>query len=349
MDAKDIVNSLNENDIFSILEDLDAEPIMTTNAIISKTICHEDGDSHKLYYYPNNRVWVCYTHHCKIGNIFNLIMRVRNCDFREAYHYVCEKFNIKKEGVYADILDMSFFSKFDKKFDKPTLKKIDGSILKNYYNLVYEGWLDEHISIETMIKYNILFSIPNYRIIIPHYDLEGNLIGIRRRNLKEGEVLKGKYMPEFINGIQYNHPLGSNLYGYCSSKKKIIDSRVMVLFEGEKSVLQLDGYNCGLGGVALCGSSLTDIQLTLLLDIVISNNIDEVVIGLDKEYQKVGDKLEEFYKEKIRIGFVDKLLPYVNVSVIWDEDGLLDMKDSPTDKGEDVWNTLFERRVKILD
>jgi hypothetical protein len=35
------------------------------------------------------------------------------------------------------------------------------------------------------------------------------------------------------------------------------------------------------------------------------------------------------------------------VSVLWDEYDLLDLKDSPFDKGKNIYETLFRKRVKM--
>lgn len=350
MDAEQIVQTLNENDIFDILLDLNANPVMTNNAIICRTICHHDeGGSNKLYYYYNTRAWVCYTHHCKIGNIFNLIMMAKDCKFIEAYNYICEKFGISRSNNHEERLDMAFFDKFKIYQEEPTiLTPINKDILQVYHKYAYQGWLDEFISFKAMDKFDILFNVGYNRIIIPHYDLQGNLVGIRRRNLNESDIAFGKYSPEIYNKKQYAHPLGSNLYGYTANKEIINKSKKIIIFESEKAVMQLYSYNCELGGIALCGSSLTDIQFKLLLDVIIQNDIEEVVIALDKEWIELGDKLELFYQEKIRKMFIDKLLLYTNVSVIWDICNLLEYKDAPTDKGKDVWWELYTNRIKMI-
>ena len=74
-------------------------------------------------------------------------------------------------------------------------------------------------------------------IVIPHYDINGNLIGIRERTLiKENEVY-GKYRPAIIGGKMYNHPLGFSLYNLNNSKKAISQFQKAIVFEGEKSTL----------------------------------------------------------------------------------------------------------------
>ena len=57
-----------------------------------------------------------------------------------------------------------------------------------------------------MDKYNILYSISQEKIVIPHYDINNNLIGIRGRALNEWEIENvGKYMPIKIENKWYAH------------------------------------------------------------------------------------------------------------------------------------------------
>lgn len=346
MDAKEIIARLNEVDVYEVLLDLEANPLMTNNAIICRTICH-GGDSQKLYYYFDRKVFKCFTHGCKIGNIFNLLMMVRDWDFITSYNYICRKFNFSRDIQLEERLDFSFFEKFEAMDNKQEYTPLDQRILRGFYPFYHEDWLEEYITMDTMRKFNILFNVKDYRIVIPHYNAKGELIGIRRRNLTDTDLLRGKYMPEVINGLSYTHSLGGNLYGLNGTLQPIIESKTIILFEAEKSVLQLDSYNLGLGGVALCGSSLTDGQFDILIDLISEYDIKEIIIALDKEFIEVGDKLEEFYQRKIRLNIIDKLLPYVDVSVIWDTNNLLDYKDSPTDKGSEIFEKLLKERIRI--
>lgn len=351
MTYKEVIETLNDNDIFDILVDLDADPIMEVNCIKCRTVCHHGANSgsHKLYYYFNNKSWICYTEHCKIGNIFNLIMRVKDCEFGEAYRYVCDKFNLKTNGEVEETLDLKIFDKYKKKDEKYEYKEVDKRALNVYYPFYHQSWLDDNITIEAMKKHNILFNIKDNRIIIPHYNMNGKLIGIRRRNLKQEEIDKGKYCPEVWNGKVYSHSLGNNIYGLENKTEEDYSKRILILFEAEKSVMQLEGYKLGLVGGALCGSNLTKGQYNIIIKLINKYDIREVVIGLDKEYLEDGDDLSVFYQEKIKVNMIDKLVPYVDVSVLWDNNNLLDYKDSPTDKGKEIFIEMMKNRVQFFN
>lgn len=352
MDREHLVNLLTPDDIFMLLEHLGAEPTkeLNTDNIIALTICHDtDTPKKKLYYYEKNKNFYCYTHCHSIGNVVDLTMRVLNVEFGRAFSYLLKFFGIKEGYEKSDIekLDSSYYRNVEEK--RVSYDIVDDRVLKCFKDSMYhEDWLNEGISPKSMSKYNILWDVAHCFTIIPHYNKEGELIGIRRRAYLANDIEHGKYTPLYKNNVLYNHSLGGNLYGLNHALKHIQDYRVLVIFEGEKSVMQLDTFMEGEGvGVAVCGSNLTSNQINIIIDLILSGYIDEVVIGLDKEYEKCNTKQEQFYAQKIRQTFCEPLLPYCRVSVLWDRDNLLGYKDSPTDKGKEVYNHLFKNRIKI--
>ena len=68
----------------------------------------------------------------------------------------------------------------------------------------------------------------------------------------------------------------------------------------------------------------------------------EIIICLDKEELPKEDKY--FYK---LLNLCKKYSKYCNFSFIYDRENLLDLKDSPTDKGEEVFKKLLEKRVVV--
>ena len=191
-----------------------------------------------------------------------------------------------------------------------------------------------------MDKFNILYSISQNKIIIPHYDINNNLIGIRGRALNKWEIENiGKYMPVKIENTWYKHPLSLNLYGLNINKDNIRKNGYVFLFEAEKSVLQFENFQQDNCAVAVCGSNFNKFQLNLLIK---ECHPKEIIICFDKEENKGEDK----YFMKLW-NICQKYKNYCNFSFIYDRENLLDMKDSPSDKGELIFNQLKEKRVKV--
>lgn len=344
--ANDVKEMLSENDLISLLEDLGAEPQIRGNNIVSKTICH-GGHKHKLVYYSDSKAFKCFTDSCGLMDIFELVGKVLNLDFFNSFKYVCMKFGISYQGEVQDNdrIDTLFFKKFKKQKKTISLNKLPKNILNTYYDLYHRTWINDGISINSMKKFDIKFSIMDNQIIIPHFDIDGNLIGVRARNLNENLIEDGKkYMPVYYKNKVLKHPTGAALYGLNLTKKYVEKYKTIILFESEKSVLQLDTMFPDMSiGASISGSSLTTHQLEILKGL----DIDEVVIALDKEFEEIGSDEERFYKDKINRVFLDKLMPYFRCSVIWDFDNLLKFKDSPTDKGKETFEKLFERRIIV--
>ena len=195
-----------------------------------------------------------------------------------------------------------------------------------------------------MDKFNIRYSVSRNQIIIPHYDINGNLIGIRGRTLNEEEAEEfGKYRPIEIEGVEYAHPLSLNLYGIYENKEAIKRIKRVVLFEGEKSVLK--GYNYyGNNNISLavCGSHINKRQIDLLIK---NFDINEIIVAFDKEYETQREYVNYLvrYSEACK-----KYKNYCNFSIVMDKNNLLDLKDSPIDKGKEVFEQLIRERVEVM-
>ena len=139
-----------------------------------------------------------------------------------------------------------------------------------------------------MKKYNILYYDYQNKIIIPHYDIDNRLIGIRARTLNEDDALKyGKYGPVKVQDTIYRHALSLNLYGINENQKDIQDLSTAIIFEGEKSVLKYnDLYDYNIS-VASCGSSLNFKQLQILIKQL---SVRNVILAYDKEFEAFKSK-----------------------------------------------------------
>lgn len=347
MDAQSLKEQLSPNDIITLLNELGAEPYEQNGQIIARTVCHH-GDSHKLYYYSDTQMFHCYTN-CGSFDIFELIQKESGREFSESFSYIRDYFgyeNSLTDYNYNDIIDLTFFNKFNKVIHYEPLKTLSEKVLNRYNDNYHISWIKEGIMPSTMRKFDIKMSITDQQIVIPHRDENGNLVGVRARNLNKEVVDKGmKYAPVKQGNTFLNHPTGATLYGLYENKENIESVKKIVLFESEKSVLQLDSFYHGYGiGVCMSGSSFSDRQLDLIKNL----DIDEVVIAVDKEFEKIGDDLERYYAQKIEKTIANKIKPYKNVSVVWDKKGLINMKDSPTDNGKDVWIELFRNRISLI-
>lgn len=194
---QDIKEMLTEEDIVNLLEHLDASPRYSGKSIQAYNICH-GGQNPKLVYYNNSKLFHCYTQCATNYDVFSLIERVMNCSFKDAVEYVCSFFDInrnderKRNELASSVVIPS------ESIEEVELPNLPKNILGAYHKLYPQMWVDEGISVRTMEEFNIHYAVTDNQIIIPHYDIDGNLVGIRARNLNEELVAKGlKYIPAY--------------------------------------------------------------------------------------------------------------------------------------------------------
>ena len=349
-------------DVYSLVSYLggNPRPILDNNSFISQTICHNGPNkgSYKLYYYQNTHGFYCYSD-CGYLDIYQLVQKVKKVETGEewglgkAVFFVASFFNLTTEiedfsEEWKSLQDWKILSKYEaNKQEKKSkniveLKKYDDNFLKFYPLPHIRPWEKEGITYDSMVHHNIKYNPVSGGIIIPHYDIDNNLVGVRERTLVTENEIYGKYRPAVINGKMYNHPLGFTLYNINNSKDNIKYAKKVIIFESEKSTLKYESYfgkECDIS-VAVCGSSLTFYQFKELYDL----GIDELIIAFDREGEKDNktNYVKKFYE------FDKKYSPYTKVSFIFDKDGeYLDYKDSPVDKGKDIFIELFNQRIFI--
>lgn len=358
LDKDKIKNSLTIDNIQDLVAELGGEPQDRGSYLICKTICH-DGDSHKLYYYDNTKLFRCYTSCLDTFDIFDLVLKVKKLKGEEwtlynAIVYIMNYFSLDFtndfSNKYKDLPDWQIMSKWGKSqiTNKTTqiidLKIFDERILKNLPTPRLLNWEREGITKEICDKRNIKYDPLNIGIVIPHYNIDNQLIGIRERTLVKENEIYGKYKPAILNGKMYNHPLGYNLYNLNNSKNNISKIKKAIIFESEKSCLKMASYFGTSGDIstACCGSNLISYQVKLLLSL----GVQEIIIGFDRQYKEIGDKEWKQWTKKLQ-KIHDKYGKYIQISYLFDKEHLLDYKDSPIDKDKDTFLYLFSNRVLI--
>lgn len=359
-DKDSIKNNLDLSQITELLIDLDAEPQPAFGDILHcRTICH-GGNTHKLYYYDNTKLFKCYTDCSETFDIFELVRKIKSREENQdwplprAVQFVADFFGFSGNEVELDvdrIEDWDVLDRYDSIKDIDKEKKIieyktyDGRFLKNLPRPAIQSWLQEGITQTAMDTFEICYEPRNQCIVIPHRDIDGQLIGVRQRTLiKEVANKYGKYRPLKLGKTLYNHALSFNLYGLYQNQDNIRRAKRAFVFEGEKSVLQMESYvgrenNCA---VACCGSSFIQYQAWLLINL----GVEEIIICLDKQFKEIGDdewkKLVRNYKNIHK-----KYGNFIRITYVFDEGSVLPYKASPTDCGFEVFQQLFKQRVNL--
>ena len=377
---KEITEKITEEQILEALKQLGATPMkVKPKEIWFRTICH-GGDSSKLCYFREGKDFFCYTN-CGKMSLFQLIMHINNCSFKESVLYWASivKLNMR-QGIQSNkfglanketlaLADKQNYRKAKREkreaqkqggLELVPIKPLETKIMDFFEEVYYQGWIDEGITIPTMEKYNIKWYEQAKHIIIPHVNIQNELVGIRRRTLVDYEIERsGKYMPETIENITYVHSLGLNLYGLYQNQEAIKKYKQVIIVEAEKSVLLADSY---FGEesivVATCGFNISNWQRDILIKHL---GVKSVILSFDNdvdlrkfegsEAQKslvTEEEIKDYNRYCDRITKLgQKFSGFAQVFVTWDREGLLGLKDSPLDRGKETFQKLLRSKEKI--
>ena len=355
---QDIIDSLTLEDVYNFLESLGVTEIQVNEDkgyIVCPTICHNpinEASSMKLYWYHDNKIFRCYTECNEAMSIFTLYQKYMALNYypvslEDAVDYV--KRSLKHLIVMKPREKRKQFDANRYKFTAriPQLESYNEHILDCFVHGYRREWLNDGILPRAMDKFGILYSIENDSVIIPQRDIKGRLIGVRERVFQDWQMEYGKYHPIKKGGITYSYSESFTLYGIYEHKKAIQKRRAAILVEAEKSVLLDDGfYGDNAIAVALCTSHTNKYHISLLTDIL---GVNEIVLALDKEYiDGQGWRDPKAYKYRAALEKIcNDYKGHATFSYIWDYENLLNEKDSPYDKGKEVFEYLYKHRVKV--
>lgn len=273
----------------------------------------------------------------KQGDIFTLVMMIKNISFGKANRYIHELLGLKysysktdRKGESNDPLAIFKKVKRRKHIIDTDVPVYDDSCMKEYVNLPYIGWIREGVMPFACKKFNIGYSYDRKRIVIPERKWDGDdneYIGISGRTTVENYEMFD--IPKFYK-LSDTYPKGNNVYGLNENYGTIQEAGYVVVLEAQKSVLKRYSRKDG-AAVAIGNCELTEEQVRIL----ISLNV-EIVIALDE-----GIDINHIRQE------CDKFYPIRKVSYIFDRWGLIEngSKDSPADKQNKIYNFLLKHRT----
>lgn len=359
-DKDELKSKLELEQIYDLLEAWGGEPEYVSSGLISQTICHNipGQGSRKLYYYSNTQLFKCFTGCLESSfDIFELCIKVKhNQESKEwqlydAMDYIASYFGF--DGLAAtspedrQLEDWEVFKRHARQpLTSPPqikLKEYNPIILTRFSYPRIERWEKEGITAEVSRKNLIGYYPGGEQITIPHFDIEGRLIGIRGRTLAADQAERyGKYRPLTVNKLTYNHPLSMNLYNLNNSKENIAKAKAAIVFESEKSCLQMASFfgQDGDISVACCGSSISSYHIELLRSL----GVNELIVAFDRQFIEISD--DEFKRLKAKlIHLRQRYGSIMRVTAIFDKRMITPYKASPTDCGKQVFEKLLNERI----
>lgn len=257
-----------------------------------------------------------YYYDCSTTEAVKKLKEFAGCDDEVSYRrekleatQMCMRFKPQKKAQKeskATVLPDNVMQKFEKRQDK------------------LDVWRREGISDASLDKFQIFYDSFSDRLVYPIRNLSGKIVNIGGRTLdplwKDKKLRKYTYF--------YSWGTMDTIYGLAENLEAIKKRREIILFEGAKSVMLANSWGIENTG-AILTSHLNPHQMKILAKLGV-----RAVFALDKDVDVSKD-------HNIR-----KLTQYIHVETIADRNNLLDEKDAPVDKGKEVFETLYEQRIK---
>ena len=282
---------------------------------------------------PNKGMYYCFG--CrKGGDVIDFCREYLDMTYEQSIKYLGSEAGIstEKTKISPTVRYLKKSTKKKKKKQVPEKHMIlDKSILSDFEKRKITKWIEEGIPQSIMDYYRVMYDKESNRIVYPVFDNDGNLINVKGRTLFDD--YKKFNIPKYMN----YYPVGDLDYfqAFCFKKEILAKSKEVIIFESLKSVMKLDSFGI-LNSISSETSELNIFQVKTLIHMHC-----DVVIAFDSDVSL--NKIKE--KDNIKL-----LCSFTNVYVVYDRDGLLggkDGKNSPVDKGKEIWDELYKKRIKI--
>jgi DNA primase len=301
------------------------------------TCANYNGDNTKAicqYFDTEYLNCINYTRNIRYNNsdsttsIIDLVCYNKQLNLFQCAKYLCDilgldYYDMENEEDIPEslkILQMLYDMKSGEYIDENyKLRPISEKILSYYKPYVNDMFKNDNISYDIQKYFEIGYDDETNHITIPIRDELCNLVGVKGRIFEYGEV-ENKYI--YLEKCARS----KILFGLDKSMKNIKETGLCYVGESEKFVMQLYNmkyYNC----VSTGGKKLSKIQKNKLMSLGV-----DLVFCFDKD---VGAE---------EIKNLAKNFEGANIYMLFDEDNILNNKESPSDN-PDKWSQLIKNNI----
>lgn len=261
------------------------------------------------------------------GNIYTIAMEIKQYTFPKALEYIAEIIGVtEKRNIRIKLPFHGFFNKLIKDTNEPENNQ------KTYSeddlppaDCLSKMFLDDNVALTVQEEFGVRLDLQEDATLIPIKDTNGKIVGCKARSNNPNCPHDKRWWAK----ISFAKTL--NCYGYVENYKDIVAKRVVVIFEAEKSVLQCRGWGFNLA-LAIGGHSFSATQVRIIKSLL----CDRIIIAFDKDICR--DEVEYEGRKLI----VDNNILKNKVQYLYDDNDVLDEKDSPSDKGFEIFQDLVK-------
>ena len=112
---QEILNKISDDDIINIMEELGSGRYrQVADGLLFQTCCHNESGSGKLklHYHSDSKTFNCYTECGYIGDIFSLVMHIKEWKYYKAFEFVCRFLNITTfsatVNIFLDLISITY-------------------------------------------------------------------------------------------------------------------------------------------------------------------------------------------------------------------------------------------------
>lgn len=216
--------------------------------------------------------------------------------------------------------------------EEELLPKLDERVLDRYDKMGNWKFKNDGISLEVMAEFEIGMDSVNGVITIPIRDEQSRLVGVKGRHLT------------VVNGKKYNYlhkcKKTQVLYGLNKARDAILKSGKVFVVEAEKGVMQM--FSVGIYNVvSIGGHDVSHPQLAKLERLGV-----EIIFAYDSDVGRSENGGFDKKKKGFWFSLLKKIGRDTKVSILFDSDGLLKDKESPSDN-IGVMKKLYKNRLNF--
>ncbi len=337
MDTRELKRYIYENNYCEqILESINCHHIKFHSIGGYWTAGNPDGDNTGAIIIYNNELLICLNktrQMVKVNrqtDIIDLVSFVKDINFPNALKFICDEIGLSYYHDFDEEIPDSFKilkiieemnSNLTEESEKP-LKPISEQILSYYKPYVNDIFYDDNVDYHTQQEFEIGFDPETNRYTIPIRSELGDLVGVKGRYFERD-------VPEGENKYIYLEPCAKSkiIYGLNKTLPYIKRTGIIYVVESEKAVTQLWSYGYKNSG-ATGGKCLSRYQIDMLV-----RTGATIVLCFDKDVLK--QEIEE-----VASNFPDNIPIYY----IYDENNILENKESPTDNPI-KWEQLVKNNI----
>lgn len=324
---EDLIKRVEQYGVEKIMYELGAEEVSKIgDRVYSVCPFHKGADNPQGFYYANG-FGFCFTGCKRKYDIFEIVKRLKQCDFPSAIDYLAGKVGMdivfRSPSTEEGLHNLSFLSKIKRSRERPrkTINPIDPIEFQNFIPNLHKTLREDGFDEEIRNIFDIGYARSGYlegRITIPVDLSDGRILTVVGRSAND-EIPKYKAWFDIDKDV--------TLYNISRAGLFADIQRCIYVFEGFKSVWRLHQWGY-FNTVAVMSSFLSDYQKVLLQ----KTNVKVIPVGDNDEAGR-----------KFNIDVVSKLEKTTDVVPLDISKLNVPEHSSPSDITKDQWEWLIKQ------